>query len=184
VTATAEGARDILDFWFDEVGPDRWWAETSAALDDTVQARFERLWEEWRGLEAGRFLGTADKALAAVILFDQFPRNMFRGEARAFATDALALEIARGAIDRGFDSGMTVDESSFLYLPFMHAEDLAAQEQCVALYEQLGLADNLKFARLHRDVIAAHGRFPARNAALGRTTRPDEAETIDATRGW
>jgi uncharacterized protein (DUF924 family) len=184
VTATAEGTRDILDFWFDEARPERWWAPKSAALDEAIRARFERLWTEWCGREADRFLGTADKALAAVLLFDQFPRAMFRGEARAFATDPLALEVARGAIDRGLDNGLSVDERSFLYLPFMHAEDMAAQQQCVALYEELGMTENLRFARLHRNVIAAHGRFPARNAVLGRPTRPEEAATIDATSGW
>jgi uncharacterized protein (DUF924 family) len=183
VIGAADGARDILDFWFDEVGPQHWWTR-SDATDDAIRARFGRLWEAWRDRPAERFLGTADKALAAVILFDQFARNIFRGDARAFATDALALAIARGAIDRGLDGAMTEDERSFLYLPFSHAEDIAAQDEGIALFEALGRAEPLRFARLHRAVIVEHGRFPARNAALGRPTRPDEQAALDATRHW
>jgi uncharacterized protein (DUF924 family) len=184
VSPAFDDARAILAFWFDEVGPDRWWAGKSDELDATIRDRFQPLWNSWRVREATHFLGAPDIALAAVILFDQFPRNMFRGDALAFATDHIALPVARGAIERRFDTGMTVDQRSFLYLPFMHAEDISAQEQCVALYERLGLPDNLRFARLHRDIIAEHGRFPARNAALGRATRPEEQAAIEATKGW
>jgi uncharacterized protein (DUF924 family) len=183
VTGSADGARAILDFWFEEIGPDRWWVR-SGETDSAITARFERLWEEWRGRPADRFVGTADKALAAVILFDQFPRNMFRGSSQAFATDPLALEIAREAVARGLDTAMTRDERHFLYMPFMHAEDLAAQEEGVALFEALGLPEPLRFCYLHRDVIRRHGRFPARNAALGRATHPEEKATIAETSGW
>jgi uncharacterized protein (DUF924 family) len=184
VTASADGARDILDFWFTEVGPDRWWAGRSQALDDTIRARFLALWEQWRGRDAEQFLGTADKALAAIVLFDQFPRNMFRGEARAFATDALAREIATAAIDKGFDARMTADERSFLYMPFQHSEDLADQDRAVALFSALGLADSIVYARKHREMIVRFGRFPARNAALGRADRPEERDAIAASKDW
>lgn len=182
--APADGTRAILDFWFEEVGPERWWADRSAELDAAIRERFGALWEDWRGRTADHFLATADTALAAVILFDQFSRNMFRGEARAFATDGLALEIASAAIDRGYNRTMSEGERSFLYMPFMHAEDLAAQERSVALFTDLGWPEPLKFARLHRDVIARHGRFPGRNAALGREIRPEEDTTIAESHGW
>lgn len=184
MTSSSEGTRDILDFWFREMGPDRWWAGRSQQVDDTIRDRFLDLWEDWRGRPAAQFLATADEALAAIILFDQFSRNMFRGEARAFATDALALEIAIGAVDRGFDRPMTVDERSFLYMPFQHSEDLAMQDRAVALFEALGPSGPVEYARKHRAIIARYGRFPARNAALGRETLPEEAATIAETAGW
>jgi uncharacterized protein (DUF924 family) len=182
--STADGTRDILDYWFREIGPDRWWAGRSQAVDDAIRTRFLALWEEWRGHPAEQFLATADKALAAIVLFDQFSRNMFRGDARAFATDALALKIASGAIDKGYEARLTRDERSFLYMPFQHAEDLAMQDRAIALFSQLDLPDSLKYARAHREIIARFGRFPARNAALGREDRPGEAEAIAATASW
>jgi len=175
--------RSILDFWFEEVGPDRWWTR-SDATDETIRARFLPRWEEWRSRPAESFLATPPDALAAVILFDQFSRNMFRGDARAFATDSLARDIASGAIARGFDAMITPDQRVFLYMPFMHSEDLTDQDRSIALFEALGSADQIKYAHLHRDIIARFGRFPARNAALGRADRAGEAETIAATAGW
>jgi len=183
MTATADGAREILDFWFREVGPERWWTR-SAETDAAIRERFLVLWEAWRTRPADHFLGTADKALAAVVLFDQYSRNMFRGEARAFATDPLALAIALGAIDRGFDARLNADERSFLYLPFQHSEDLPMQDRAVVLFEALGLAGPIDYAHRHHAMIARYGRFPARNAALGRPDRPGEAEAIAASADW
>lgn len=179
----ADGAQAILDFWFREIGADGWWRR-SADTDDAIRTRFLPLWEQWRGREAASFLGTATDALAAVVLFDQFSRNMFRGDARAFATDALAREIADRAIDRGFDARLAPDERLFLYMPFMHSETLADQDRAVALFEALGRPEQTKYAHEHRDMIARFGRFPARNAALGRPDRPDEAAAIAASAGW
>jgi uncharacterized protein (DUF924 family) len=176
-------ARSILDFWFEEVGPDRWWTR-SDATDEVIRRRFLPLWERWRGRPAESFLTTPSEALAAVVLFDQFPRNMFRGEGRAFATDGLALAITEAAVDRGFDQALTEDERVFLYMPLMHAEDLAKQDRCVALFEALGRPEQVRYAREHRAIIARHGRFPARNAALGRKTRPEEQDAIAASRNW
>ena len=104
--------------------------------------------------------------------------------ARAFSADALALEIAKRTIERGLDQSLTREERSFLYMPFMHSEDLAMQDRSIALFEQLGLPEQLKYAHLHRDVIARFGRFPARNAALARKTRPEEREAIEASKNW
>ena len=184
MTSSADGARAILDYWFREIGPDGWWAGRSQAVDDAIHTRFLDLWEDWRGRPAEQFLATADKALAAIILFDQFSRNMFRGEARAFATDALAREVARGAIDKDLDRRMTADERSFLYMPFQHSEDLADQDRAVALFTALGLPDPIKYAQAHREIVARYGRFPARNAALGRESQPEEAEAIATTASW
>ena len=145
---------------------------------------FGETWARLRGRPAADFLATARDAVAAVVLFDQFPRNMFRGTAEAFATDPLALAIAKGALDRGYEEQLSEGERSFLYMPLMHSEDLADQDRSAALFEALGWADPAKFARLHRDMIARYGRFPARNAALGREDRPGEDEGIAASREW
>ena len=130
------------------------------------------------------FLDTAREALAAVLLFDQFSRNMFRGKANAFAADGLALEIARRTIERGLDQSLTREQRVFLYMPFMHSEDVAMQERSVALFGTLGEPDQIKYADMHREIIARFGRFPARNAALGRKNRTGEAEAIAATASW
>jgi uncharacterized protein (DUF924 family)/predicted acylesterase/phospholipase RssA len=173
----------ILDFWFREIGPDGWWTR-SDRTDEAIRERFLSLWEQWRSRSAECFLGTARNALAAILLFDQYSRNMFRGRADAFATDALALEIARRTVDRGLDQSLTHQERSFLYMPFMHSEDLAMQDRSVQLFERLGEAEQVKYAHMHREIIARFGRFPARNPALGRVNRPGEAEAIAATASW
>ena len=175
--------RDILDFWFREIWPDRWWTR-SDETDAAVRARFVALWQQWRRRSAECYLGTARDALAAIVLFDQFPRNMFRGNASAFATDAMALEIAGRTVDRGLDQSLTHQERAFLYMPFMHSEEPAVQERSVRLFEQLGEAEQIEYAHKHRDIIARFGRFPARNAALGRPSRPEEAEAIAQSMGW
>ena len=166
-------ARDVLGFWFSR-GPDDWW-KADEAFDAEVSGRFCGLWHEQRGRPAEDFLEAADHALAAVILFDQFPRNMFRGHADQFATDRLALAVARGAVDRGYDDGMAPERRGFLYMPFQHSEDLADQRRSLLLFTALGDPEQLRFARLHHDVIARFGRFPHRNAVLGRKPRADEA---------
>ncbi len=183
MTTSGEGTDAILAFWFDEVGPDRWWVR-SDETDESCTARFRDLWEEWRSRTPESFLGSAREALAGVILFDQFSRNMFRGHADAFSTDPLALAIARGALDRGLDDAMSEDERSFLYMPFQHSEALADQDRSLMLFTALGNANSLDFARKHHDMIARYGRFPARNAALGRPNRPGEDAAIEASKDW
>ena len=123
-------------------------------------------------------LRDARTALAAIVVFDQMPRNMFRGSPRAFATDEKALAIADAAIARGFDAGLTRDERMFCYLPFEHAEDREAQARCVALMSALGDPELTKWAEAHKAVIARFGRFPHRNAVLGRTSTPEEIEFL------
>ena len=169
----------VLNYWLNEVGPDGWYDSTEE-MDARLSHLFRALWEAQKGKPASDFLADADTALAAIILFDQFPRNMFRHEARAFATDPLALDIARAAIARGFDDEFVEGARSFFYLPFMHSENLADQDRCVALFDAPGFEENLEFARTHRDVIARFGRFPHRNKALGRETRPEEQEAAVA----
>ena len=169
--------RAILDFWF-ALGSEDWW-RSSPELDVRIRKRFETLWAEQREHVPEHFLGSADEALAAVILFDQFPRNMFRGHADQFSTDPLALALAKGAVDRGYDDGMASERRGFLYMPFEHSEDLRDQIQSLLLFTALGNAEQLNYARLHHDVIQRFGRFPHRNAVLGRKPTAIEAAAGD-----
>lgn len=169
---------EVLDFWFG-LKPEQWFRDDG--LDVMIRERFEELWAEQRTQPAASFLGSAREALAAVILFDQLPRNMFRDHADSFATDHLALAIAKDAIERDYDEAMSQPERGFLYMPFQHSEDLDDQQRSVALFTDLGDAEQLRYAKLHRDVIERFGRFPHRNATLGRAPRPDEIAAGDVT---
>lgn len=166
--------REVLDFWFG-LAPEQWW-KADAELDEACRKRFQELWEEQSRRPAADFLGSAEEALAAIILFDQLPRNMFRGAADQFATDHLALQIAKGAVDRGYDETFGQPRRGFLYMPFQHSEDLDDQQRSLALFTALGDAYQLRYAKLHHDVIERFGRFPHRNAILGRQPRPAEIE--------
>jgi uncharacterized protein (DUF924 family) len=168
---------DVLDFWFAH-GWDDWW-KPDPAFDLEIRDRFLKLWEEERENVPEHFLNSADDAAAAVILFDQFPRNMFRGHADQFSTDPLGLAVAKGAVERGLDDGMTPERRGFLYLPFEHSEALRDQRQSLLLFTALGDAAQLKYARLHHDVIERFGRFPHRNAMLGRKPTAIEAAAGD-----
>jgi uncharacterized protein (DUF924 family) len=176
--APVSSAADVLAFWR-EAGPDRWFAH-DAALDAAIQSRFAATHE---AAAAGQFSAWEDSpegALALVIVLDQFPRNMFRGSARAFTTDPAARVAAERAIARGFDRQIALPDRVFFYLPFEHSEALADQKRAVALIGATGDADLLKWAELHADIIRRFGRFPHRNAALGRASTPEEQAFLDA----
>ncbi len=175
--------RDILDYWFDHLGPSYWFAP-NPDIDEEIRQRFEPLWHHQRGEQAMFFLVDPRVALAAIILFDQFPRNMFRNEPDSFATDRLALSIAEGMIEAGFDVALPVEERAFVYLPYMHSERMADQDRSVELFDNLGNKANLEFAILHRDVIRRFGRFPHRNAVYGRESTADEVEFLASGRGF
>lgn len=170
--ARSDWRSDVLKFWFG-LKPEQWW-KTDPELDHRIKQDFLKLWFEKRQQPVETFLSDPLTAAAAVILFDQFPRNMFRGHAEQFATDHLALSIARGAIAAGFDDDLAHDERKFLYMPFEHSEDLDDQNRAVLLFSELGDEEQVKYARLHRDVIERFGRFPHRNKMLGRAPRPNE----------
>ncbi len=168
---------DVLKFWF-SLSSDEWW-KGSGDIDQRIKQRFLKLWAEKRQLPPDAFLTDPLTALAGVILFDQFPRNMFRKNAEQFATDPLALAIAKGAVDRHFDEDLQPQERGFLYMPFQHSENLADQNRSILLFTQLGDAKQLGYARKHHDVIERFGRFPHRNEMLGRAPRPDEIAAGD-----
>ena len=168
---------EVLAYWFG-LTKEQWW-KADPALDAEIRERFLALWEEQRENVPEAFLGTARDSIAAVVLFDQFSRNMLRGHADQFSTDPLALAIAKGAVDRKLDQSMSPVERGFLYMPFQHSEAIEDQRRSVALFTALGDDHQLDFARKHHDVIERFGRFPHRNAMLRRAPRPAEIEAGD-----
>jgi len=173
-----EAADAVLAFWRG-AGPDKWFKKDTA-FDDEIRARFLQTHEAAARGELAAWEETREGALALVIVLDQFPRNVFRGSPRAFDADPLALAVATRAIGSGFDLQLPVQERAFFYLPFEHSERLADQERCCELFRATGDADLLKWAELHADIIRRFGRFPHRNAVLGRTTTPDEQAFLDS----
>lgn len=163
---------DVLKFWFG-LKADQWWGG-GPELDHQIKQNFLKLWNEKRQLPVDAFLADPLSALAGVILFDQFPRNMFRGFADQFATDHIALGIAKAAVDLDFDKEMPPHERGFLYMPFQHSENLADQNRSILLFTELGDRAQLGYAKKHHDIIERFGRFPHRNAMLGRAPRPEE----------
>ncbi|PHQ63588.1 MAG: hypothetical protein COC10_05400 [Sphingobium sp.] len=180
---TADWAAALLDFWFNQVGEAGWWSH-DPALDRQCASAFEALWREKQSLPAEAFLDRADDALAAVLLFDQMPRNMFRDTAQAFATDPLAREVARGAIAHGYDIQIGGAGRLFFYMPFQHSEAMEDQEMSVSLFEGAADERSIKFAHEHHAIVARFGRFPHRNDVLGRETLPEEAEAAQKGAGW
>jgi len=171
----AVSAQEVLDFWF---GQDRKaWFEKNPAFDEDIRRRFLRLYESAAAGEMAHWMQAPAECLALVVLLDQFPRNLFRGSARAFAADPLARAAARVILENGWDKAMSPDERMFAYLPFEHSESLADQERCCALMRPLG-KDLLDWAEKHRAIIERFGRFPHRNAALGRESTPEEADFL------
>jgi uncharacterized protein (DUF924 family) len=168
---------DILAFWRD-AGPDRWYTPDEA-FDADVRRRFLGLWQQAAAGELSSWEASDDGLLALILVLDQFPRNMFRGKAETWASDARAREIARRAIDAGVDARIDPSLREFLYLPFMHSEDLPDQLRCIELSRKAGLAESAKWAEHHADIIRRFGRFPHRNRLLGRSTTPEEQAYLD-----
>jgi uncharacterized protein (DUF924 family) len=173
-----KGPEEILQFWLDEVGPSGWY-EATDALDDKIRERFLTTWEAACRGELTGWLTSARGALAYIILLDQFPRNMFRGQGKAFSSDRMALCAAKEVVRKGCDMKIEEPARQFFYLPMMHSESLADQERCVRLMKERmpkSGANNLIHAKAHRQVIREFGRFPYRNEALDRRmTEPERA---------
>jgi uncharacterized protein (DUF924 family) len=189
-------AASVLDFWLGELDGDglaaaektaRWW-RGSEALDREIRERFLELSEQADAGALDGWRANGRGAVALILLLDQFPRNMFRGDARSFATDEAALAIARSAVDRGLDRDLRAHECAFLYIPFMHSESLCDQHLGVRLYELAlersegraaeALRNNLDFMRRHYEIIARFGRFPHRNSVLARESTTEEREFL------
>lgn len=167
-------AAAVLTFWFDELKPEQRFAK-DAALDATIRDRFGSLQARLAAHVPDAWAADPRALLAAVIVLDQFSRNLYRDDPRAFASDALALNLARLALKRGDDLGMSAIERQFLYMPFMHSEDADDQDRCVELMEEIGQPEAADFARQHKAIIDRFGRYPHRNEVLGRETTAAEA---------
>jgi uncharacterized protein (DUF924 family) len=168
---------EIVSFW-EEAGPEKWFTR-SDAFDDEIRERFLATYEAAVAGDLADWEESPLGTLALLILLDQFPRNMFRGTTRVYASDSTALAIADRAVEAGYHKAFQPPMSRFFVLPFTHAEDRAAQERSVALNEELGDADGAKWARHHRDIVARFGRFPHRNTLLGRESTPEEIAFLE-----
>ncbi|WP_404333306.1 DUF924 family protein [Sphingomonas sp. MMS12-HWE2-04] len=166
-------AREVLGFWFEGLMPEQYFAR-SDAVDAAIRERFAALREEVLHSGARGWDGEPDTLLAAVVVLDQFSRNLFRDQAEAYAADPLARTLTCRAIEQGWDKAMPVEHRHFLYMPLMHAEDREMQTISLECFTALGDEQTLDFARAHAEVIARFGRFPTRNAALGRESTPEE----------
>lgn len=169
----------VIDFWFSEQARPRWFHATPD-FDREITARFEDCWHAARRGLLSDWEQTAAGALALVIVLDQFPLNMYRNQPLGFSTEAASRAVAARAIDRGLDAVLPNDRRAFLYLPYMHSESLADQDRSLELFAAAGLADNLKWARGHRGIIQRFGRFPHRNAILGRTSTAEELDWLQS----
>lgn len=167
----------VLDFWFTEIEPAQWW-KVDPAFDAALGARFGELHRAahlgelwgWRREPRGR--------LAEILVLDQFSRNMHRGTAQAFASDAMALALAQEAVAGGHDAALTPQQRVFVYLPYMHSESRAVHEQAERLFAALGLGNHLDYELRHKAIIDRFGRYPHRNEVLGRTSTPEELEFL------
>lgn len=165
--------QEIITFWFSErVRP--MWFRSTPEFDNEVRERFLETWQAAAAGERDHWSQIAEGALALVIVLDQFPLHMFRGKAESFSTGEKALMVASDAIARGFDKRLDRQCLPFLYMPFMHSENIDDQKRSVALFEAAGLKDNLRFARHHCELIRRFGRFPHRNAILARPSTAEE----------
>jgi uncharacterized protein (DUF924 family) len=175
-------AAQVMNFWFANGERDARWFEKSDAFDGEIRVRFLAFHEEAASGALDAWRNEPADCLALIVLLDQFPRNMFRGTPRAFATDACALGAARHAVARGYDRTMTPSQRMFIYLPFEHSESREDQETACRLTEPLAAFaathDVYQYAVRHREVVARFGRFPHRNALLGRTSTPEEIEFL------
>lgn len=170
-------ATDVLNFWFEELTPAQWWAK-SPALDSLIEARFGAVHEAALRCELYVWRRSHEGRLAEVIVLDQFSRNIYRGRREAFAADGLALALAQEAVAARSDHALPVERRAFLYLPYMHSESPQIHEIAVHLFSAPGLEDNLAFERRHKAVIDRFGRYPHRNAILGRVSTPAEIEFL------
>ncbi|MBX3564985.1 MAG: DUF924 domain-containing protein [Sphingomonas sp.] len=176
-------AREVLGFWY-ALTPEQHFAK-SDRLDAEIKQRFGALRDQVLTSKAQGWRDDPETLLAAIIVLDQFSRNIFRGSGEAFAADKLAQELTLEAIDKGWDGGMTGEQKQFLYMPLMHAEDVGLQDLCIDKFEALGDKHSLDFAHQHAGAIIRFGRFPSRNAALGRESTALELEYLSQPdAGW
>ncbi len=167
----------VLEFWLN-AGPKAWFSKNDA-FDASIKQQFGALHEKAASNELSAWEDQPDSALALILLLDQFSRNLFRNDARAFAQDELCLKIAKSALSRKLDTRVDPAAKQFFYMPLMHSESIADQRHCVRLFHAANMPGSLKFAILHRDIIERFGQFPHRNSVLGRPISPAERSFLD-----
>ncbi|MFC0267534.1 DUF924 family protein [Kushneria aurantia] len=169
---------EVLAFWFEALTPQQWFRH-DPALDNDIAARFAPLTEAARRCELSTWRDDDRGRLAEIIVIDQFSRNLYRDDPRAFSHDPLALALAQQAVTEGVDGRLSITERPFLYMPYMHSESLIIHQQALALFDQPGLERNLDAERRHLGVLERFGRYPQRNAALGRDSSAAELAFLD-----
>ena len=170
-------ADEVVEFWFSEPIRKQWF-NAGDGLDEDIRQRFLPTWQAARDGELAHWEASPHGALALVIVLDQLPLNMFRGQPDSFSTETASREVADRAIAAGLDQQLHSDHQMMLYLPYMHGESLAHQDRAIELFNAAGLADNAKWASHHRGIVARFGRFPHRNAILGRDSSANEIEWL------
>ena len=170
-------AADVLAFWFGQLTNEQRFAR-NAELDAEIRERFGDLHDRLSRHVPEEWLEDPESLLAAIVVLDQFSRNLYRDDPRAYASDPMALNLARLALSRGYDQLLDNEQRQFVYMPFMHSEDADDQDRCIELMEEIGNAEGVDYGRQHKAIIERFGRFPHRNAVLGRETTPEEAEFL------
>jgi uncharacterized protein (DUF924 family) len=173
----------VLHFWFEEAGPGRWF-KRSDEFDNVCRQQFLTTWQAAARGDCASWRTTPGGRCAEIIVLDQLSRNLFRGRAEAFAQDPLALSLAQEAVAVGDDRLMTADQRYFCYMPFMHSESLQAHDRAIHLFTSLGNKEALRYEKAHREVIERFGRYPARNAVLGRESTPAELAYLEKHPGF
>ena len=167
----------VLHFWFTELSPKQHYAK-DAALDEAIRTRFGATLEAAAQYELFAWRATAEGRLAEILVLDQFSRNVYRDTPRAFAQDALALMLAQELVTSGQDRSLPLAQRSFAYMPYMHSESLIVHQEAIALFSEPGLEKNLKSERQHKEILERFGRYPHRNAILGRPSTPEETDFL------
>lgn len=178
-----DAPEEILHFWFSRPMNQHWFKSTPE-IDADIRCRFESLWQHAAQGELSSWLQTAEGCLALIIILDQLPLNMFRGEAKSFSTEAQSIECTLQGISQGFDQQIPQSQLSFFYMPLMHSELMAYQDLSVKMFEQAGLKENARFSRHHRSIVEKFGRFPHRNALLGRCSTSAEMEYLQSAEAF
>lgn len=171
--------QDIINFWFSEQTKPLWFNSTSD-FDALLNEKYLGVYTEARNLKLKDWQAASLGALALVIILDQFPLNMFRGQPQSFETEALSREIAAQAVNQGFDAELSIEQKAFLYMPYMHSENMADQEQSLILFNQDGLESNYRFAQHHYEIVKQFDRFPHRNKILGRENTEAEIDYLNS----
>jgi len=174
---------DILSFWYSKQISSHWFNSTEE-IDQEIRDKFYDVWLQAESGKLDNWLNTANGCLALTIILDQFPLNMFRGQLRSFATEAQAISVSKHAIALGYDQSLDKAQRVFLYMPLMHSENMDDQNMSVDMFQRAGLEANLRFAQHHRGIVEQFGRFPHRNAILGRESTPQEIAYLNSNAGF